>query len=279
MSMVARVDWEAIEAREVKALELFREGARWVREAEKVTVLTGAGISVESGVPDFRSPRGVWAKFPIDEYGTIQAFHENPVKAWKLYRAIWKDIEGKEPNPAHLALSRLEEHGHLAGVVTQNIDNLHHKAGTRNVIEIHGDSRNLQCVYCGWVGLADVKKIMETEDVPRCPNCNKYVKPNVVFFGEDVRGIQEIEELLQGSDLMLVIGTSANVFPANTLPLRIKNAGGKVIEFNLKPSALSEGAIGLGFWSLERSAPDLLVLGPAGKTLPAFVDLVIKERD
>ena len=277
--MEKRIDWASIEAKDKKALEAFKEGATWVRNAKKVSVLTGAGISVESGVPDFRSPQGVWARFPIDEYGTIDAFYKNPEKAWELYRAIWKDIEDKKPNPAHIALARLEENGYVSGIVTQNIDNLHHKAGSKNVIEIHGDSRNLQCVFCGWVGPADVSRLMSSKEVPKCPECGKYLKPNVVFFGEDVRGLEEINELLNGSDVMLVVGTSANVYPANTLPLRIKRAGGKVIEFNLKPSALSEGTIGFGLWDFGESALDLLVLGPAGKTLPAFADLVIGENN
>ena len=277
--MAARIlDFELVERGDPGALRTWEEALGWARSARKWAALTGAGVSVESGVPDFRSPRGVWARFPVEEYGTIEAFHRDPAKAWRLYRAIWEDVGGKEPNPAHLALARLEREGRLAGLVTQNIDNLHQKAGSRRVIEIHGDSRNLQCVKCGWVGPALVEELLASKEVPLCPRCGCALKPNVVMFGEDVRGQAEIEELLEGCDLMIVAGTSAEVYPANLLPSRVAAAGGKVIEFNLAPSALTEGRVGGGIFG-ESLPSDLLVLGRASRTLPAFAGALLGKED
>ena len=272
------VEFDDVERGDPWALRSWKEAVGWARSAWKWAALTGAGVSVESGVPDFRSPRGVWARFPVEEYGTIEAFHRDPAKAWRLYRAIWEDVGGKEPNPAHLALARLEREGRLAGLVTQNIDNLHQKAGSRNVIEIHGDSRNLQCVRCGWVGPARVEELLASREVPLCPECGFPLKPNVVFFGEDVRGQPEIEELLEGCDLMFVVGTSAQVYPANLLPARVAAAEGKVIEFNLVPSALSEGRVGGGIFGESRPS-DLLILGKASRTLPAFADALLGGKE
>ncbi len=273
--MSARIlDFDLVERGDPEALRAWEEALGWARSAEKWAALTGAGVSVESGVPDFRSPRGVWARFSMEEYGTIEAFHRDPAKTWKLYRAIWEDVGGKEPNPAHLALARLEREGRLAGLVTQNIDNLHQKAGSRNVIEIHGDTRHLQCVKCGWVGPVEVEEILASRQVPICPVCGYPLKPNVVMFGEDVRGLDEIEDLLQGCDLMLVVGTSAEVYPANLLPPRVSSAGGKVIEFNLAPSALTEGRVGGGIFGAGGTS-DLLILGKAGRTLPAFAEALL----
>jgi len=273
------VEFEKVESGgDSSALEVWEEALRWARSARKWAALTGAGVSVESGVPDFRSPQGVWARFSMEEYGTIEAFRRNPAKAWRLYRAIWEDIGDKEPNPAHLALARLEREGRLAGLVTQNIDNLHQKAGSRRVIEIHGDSRSLQCVECGWTGPARVEELLASPEVPLCPKCGYPLKPNVVMFGEDVRGTEEIEDLLEDCDLMLVVGTSAEVYPANLLPARVARSGGRVIEFNLAPSALTEGRVG-GFFPGEGVTSDLLILGKAGRSLPAFAEAVLGKDD
>jgi NAD-dependent deacetylase len=242
--------------------EAWRALVSAVRSASKATALTGAGISVESGVPDFRSESGVWARYPVEEYGTIDAFTEHPEKAWRLYRAIWADLAGKQPNPGHQALSDLEHAGHLAGIVTQNIDGLHQRAGSRNVIEMHGDVRGLQCIECGWVGPADPDALVADTSVPRCPQCGCPLKPNAVFFGELVRGLPEIDRLLEGCDMMLVVGTSALVFPASQLPDWVASRGGRLAEFNLSATA--------------RDAA-FSVLGPAGRTLPHLARDVLAE--
>ncbi len=262
--------YEDVERGEREALEVWEEALAWARESGKSAALTGAGISVESGVPDFRSPQGVWARFPVEEYGTIEAFFVNPPKAWRLYRAIWGDIGGKEPNGAHRALAELERAGRLAGLVTQNIDNLHHAAGSRAVIEIHGDARRLQCVRCGRLEQADPEALLASTEVPHCADCGSPLKPNVVFFGEAVRGFTEIDALLADCELMVVAGTSSSVWPANTLPLTVARAGGRVIEFNLSAERAPEAPA-----LSERTLPDILVLGEAGTTLPAFASALL----
>lgn len=239
-----------------RSLEIWRSVVEGVRWADKVAALTGAGISVESGVPDFRSEDGVWTRFPVDQYGTIDAFLEDPERAWRLYRAIWQDVGGKQPNPGHEALAALEQSGHLHGIVTQNIDGLHQRAGSRNVIEMHGDVRHLQCIGCGWVGPADPDELAASTDVPRCPECGRPVKPNAVFFGELVRGLPEIDQLVEGCDVMLVVGTSALVFPASQIPDWVASRGGRIVEFNTSRTALDA---------------TVSILGPAGRSLPRLV--------
>lgn len=234
-----------------------------MRGTRRAVALTGAGVSVESGIPDFRSPGGVWERFPVSEYGTIEAFEVDPDKAWCLFRAIWDDLEGAEPNPAHRALARLEEAGRLAGVVTQNIDGLHQAAGSRDVREIHGDCRRLQCIRCGWVGPVRLDEIRADPRTPSCPECAEAVKPNVVVFGEAVRGLHGIMDHVEGADVILVVGTSANVHPASLLPRIVADEGGAVLEFNTEPTELTD------------AVPGLLIEGPAGTTLPAFAEAVL----
>jgi NAD-dependent deacetylase len=234
-----------------------------MRASRKAVALSGAGISVESGIPDFRSPGGVWERFPVEEYGTIQTFLLDPDKAWDLFRAIWEDLEGAEPNPAHRALARLEDAGRLAGVVTQNIDGLHQAGGSRVVHEIHGDCRRLQCIRCGWLGPVRLDEIRADPRAPRCPSCGDVVKPNVVVFGEAVRGYDGIADLAEGADVILVVGTSATVHPASQLPRLVSDRGGTVVEFNVEPTELTG------------TATDCLVRGPAGTTLPAFAEAVL----
>jgi NAD-dependent deacetylase len=248
----------------------LKEAAEAVAKARRAVAFTGAGISVESGIPDFRSPGGLWTVFAPDEYATIEAFAETPEKAWKLFRAIGKTIAGARPNPAHEALAALEAAGRLAGVITQNIDGLHQAAGSRNVVEVHGDHRRLQCLSCGRLSPMP-ESLLDGGSVPACASCGSPLKPNVVLFGEGVRGLEDVQALIAGCDLLLVVGTSAQVYPAAGIPPAVKRDGGRVLEFNLEPTPLSEGGVELRFWGAHPVEPvsDWLFLGPAGKTLPA----------
>lgn len=241
------------------------EAARRLRAARHPAALTGAGISVASGIPDFRSPGGLWSIFPPEEYATLGAFRRDPGKAWRLYRTLGETLRGKHPNPAHTALARLEAVGRLRLIVTQNIDGLHQAAGSQAVIEIHGDHGRLQCVECGHLEAVREERIAGTT-VPRCPSCGAALKPNVVLFGEPVRGLERIEPALERCDLLLVAGTSALVHPAAALPALVHARGGLVLEFNLEETALS--------WS---GVTDFLFLGPASVTLPLLVDAVLRE--
>lgn len=194
------------------------------KKSRKSAAITGAGISVESGIPDFRSPGGLWTVFSPEEYATIDVFIENPAKAWKLYREMGRTLEGKRPNAAHIALARLEAADRLVGVVTQNVDGLHQSAGSKNVIEVHGNHRNLHCIQCGHLEPAVREHLLGT-DVPRCL-CGFPLKPNVVLFGEPVRNLDQILSLLSDCDALLVIGTSAQVYPVAALPANVKASGG-----------------------------------------------------
>lgn len=223
--------------------------------------LTGAGISVGSGISDFRSPGGLWSVFEPDEYATLNVFLREPEKAWRLYRALGRELQGKRPNAAHRALAELEQKGLLDGVVTQNVDSLHQRAGSRTVFEIHGDHQHLHCLQCG--ALVPVRDDhYQVQTLPLCSSCDYPLKPNVVLFDEPVRGFAEIETFLSGCDLLLVIGTSAQVYPAAGLPLLVKQNGGKIVEFNREPV--------LGVDSRNRFITDFFFRGDVGRTLPLF---------
>jgi NAD-dependent deacetylase len=237
--------------------------------------LTGAGISVESEIPDFRSPGGLWTVMSPEEYATFDVFVNDPQKAWKLYRAIAESVDGAEPNPAHRALADLERAGKLKGVVTQNVDGLHRAAGSENVIEMHGEHQHLQCIKCQ--GLVEVEREHFTStEVPRCASCDYPLKPNVVLFGEAVRGFDEIEALLDDCDLLMVIGTSAKVYPAAGLPTMVKARGGLIYEFNTEPTSLTRGETGSGFFEVitgigdDSTGSDYLFLGKASETMTLF---------
>jgi NAD-dependent deacetylase len=236
-----------------------------LREEHPVVALTGAGISVESGIPDFRSPGGLWARFDPYEYASLSCFIDRPEKAWELYRELGGTVRGKLPNPAHEALARLERAGLLSGVVTQNVDGLHQAAGSRQVLEIHGDHSHLQCLQCGRLEPFEPHHL-EPGPVPRCETCGFPLKPNVVLFEEPVRDMGRILALVRDCRLLLVVGTSAEVVPASALPGEVLRRGGSLLEFNLEPTQLTLEGLG------PRGA---LVRGPVGTTLPAVVAPVL----
>lgn len=237
-------------------------------KARNAVALTGAGISVESGIDDFRSPGGLWSKFSPDEYATLHTFRTNPAKAWQLYRALGQGIIGKKPNPAHHVLAQLEKRNLLKGVVTQNVDNLHQDGGSGKVLEIHGDHKHLQCLGCGDISPMPAR-VLDDPSVPHCQHCSHPLKPNVVLFGENVRYMEEIQVLVQRCDLLLVIGTSAQVYPAAALPEQVKNMGGLIYEFNLEETVLSrtENHSSIG--------SDYLFQGSASRMLQLFYEAVV----
>jgi NAD-dependent deacetylase len=159
--------------------------AELVRARGPVVVLTGAGISTESGIPDFRSPTGIWARYDPQEYATIDAFHADPVKVWGFYALRFRALTEAEPNAGHIALAELERAGLVRAVVTQNIDLLHERAGSRDVVEVHGSIRTSSCLRCGSrYPLQEVLRQVEADGFPRCTECQEVLKPDVVFFGE-----------------------------------------------------------------------------------------------
>lgn len=247
------------------------EAVALLKTAAWPAALTGAGISVGSGIPDFRSPGGLWSVFSPEEYATIEVFHRHPAKAWELYRALGKTLLGKKPNPAHRALAKLEQHGWLNGIVTQNIDNLHQQAGSRRVFEIHGDHQHLQCLQCEHLQPIEPAHY-QAAVVPRCQQCGFPLKPNVVLFGEAVRDLEAIHAFIAACDLLLVIGTSAQVYPAAALPAIVRNNGGRIFEFNREPTLSPEDH------GITQHPGDFLFQGDVGLTLPMLAEACLAHR-
>jgi NAD-dependent deacetylase len=198
-------------------------------------VLTGAGISTESGIPDFRSSTGLWAEFDPLEYATLEAFRADPEKVWRFYGPRYAVLTEAEPNAAHRALAELERAGHVRAVVTQNIDLLHERAGSGDVIEVHGSIRTASCPVCGLRHeLAEVLEVLAVEPVPRCRECGSVLKPDVVFFGELLTetAIDRAYELARSARLLLVVGSSLEVHPVAGLPGETLAAGGALAIVN-----------------------------------------------
>ncbi len=203
--------------------------------ARSVVALTGAGISVPSGIPDFRTPRtGLWANVNPMEVAHIDAFRGDPVRFWRFYGERFATLGEKQPNGAHRALVALEAAGALDGVITQNIDMLHRKAGTIELVEMHGSIATCTCPACAGigVGLEEVRSRLEREPdgVPRCEDCAGPLKPDVVLFGEmlDAAALRRAAELCEGAELLLCIGSSLEVHPVAGLPLLTRRSGGSL---------------------------------------------------
>lgn len=206
--------------------------AELIGSAERVVALTGAGISVPSGIPDFRTPgEGLWAKVDPMKVATIDAFHRDTRAFWEFYRPRFDLLGDKLPNPAHEALAELERRGRLQAVITQNIDRLHRAAGTRELIEVHGSIATSSCTTCGssWP-LEQVEALFDSDGIAVCAACSGKVKPDVVLFGEmlPVTAIERARELAEGADLMLCIGSSLEVYPAAGLPELTLQSGGRL---------------------------------------------------
>lgn len=207
--------------------------AELIAGSERVVALTGAGISVPSGIPDFRTPgKGIWSKVDPMKVASIDAFHRDTRRFWEFYRPRFEMLGDKLPNPAHLALAELERCGRLDAVITQNIDRLHRKAGTRELVEVHGSIETSSCTTCGasWT-LEQVEALFDPEDgIASCSGCMGKVKPDVVLFGEmlPVAAIERARELAESTDLMLCVGSSLEVFPVAGLPELTLAAGGQV---------------------------------------------------
>lgn len=223
----------------VDRAEVARAAAA-VAAAKRVICLSGAGISVPSGIPDFRSPGGLWTRMDPMEYGTIEALHGDPAKVWSLFREIEAVSRGARPNPAHDALARLEASGVVHRIITQNIDGLHQAAGSERVTELHGNGRRTRCMRCSRTA-ERTPDAAPTTEVPLCP-CGGVLKLDVILFGESlpVDAIRTAVAAAEAADLILVVGTSATVVPASTIPLLVLSHGGRILEMNLERTVLSD---------------------------------------
>ena len=228
--------------------------------AGSCVALTGAGISVASGIPAFRGSQGLWDKYDPFLYAEIGNFRRQPEKSWEMLAEMLRVVERAVPNPAHRALAELEEMGLLRAIITQNVDSLHQAAGSRRVMEFHGANRRLICLECGFEDR--LQPLNEYDRLPpRCPECNTVLKPDVVFFGEAIPPavLTESTQEAEKARLMLVIGTSANVYPAAEMPLLTLHSGGRVLEINLEKTPLTH------------KVAELTIFAPADEVLPEIL--------
>ncbi len=223
-----------------------RELAELIRTRQPCVVLTGAGVSTESGIPDFRSPGGLWAQFDPLDYGSLESFRADPARVWRFYAPRFAMLTEAEPNDAHRVLAELERRGLVRAVVTQNIDLLHERAGSKEVVEVHGSIRTSTCPVCGVrYPLAQVLPLIESGGgAPRCPACSAVLKPDVVFFGELLpeREIDRAFEFAREARLLLVVGSSLEVHPVAGRPAETLAAGGKLAIVNRGPTPLDDRA-------------------------------------
>jgi len=234
-----------------------------LQEASRVAVLTGAGISAESGIPTFRGEEGLWKKYRPEELATPAAFSQDPKFVWEWYDWRRGIFAQKEPNPGHKVIARWEETFPTFSLITQNIDGLHQKAGSKNIWELHGNIWKLRCTEEGTI--TENYETPLKEIPPLCPNCGALLRPHVVWFGESLSPtiLQKSIQLSSECDVMFVIGTSAVVQPAASLPFEASEAGAKIVEINPDPTPLSLYA-------------DFSIRGKSGEILP-LIDEELKK--
>ncbi|HQO40872.1 MAG TPA: NAD-dependent deacylase [Spirochaetota bacterium] len=243
-------------------MDRLEEAAAIIRKSRNMIALTGAGVSVESGIPDFRSAGGLWDKYDPAIYASIQSFNSMPETVWKMIFEMIELTETAKPNSAHYALAELESMNFLKALITQNIDNLHQEAGSKNVIEFHGNASHLQCLRCGKEYEASGFD-MSGKKIPLC-SCGNILKPSVIFFGEMIphEALSRSAFYASRADVVIVAGTSAVVYPAAAIPQQARVNGAKIIEFNIEETGLTE------------TGTDIFIHGSAGRTLPRLVELL-----
>lgn len=241
----------------------IQKAKEMVAKASKISALTGAGISVDSGIPDFRSEGGLWKRFDPLEHATLESFMRNPTKFWTMGRELAETIIKAKPNSAHLALAQLEEQGKLTGVITLNIDNLHQSAGNKKVIELHGNYLSAHCIECNseYFGKKVHESVAQGEIPPKCEKCGGILKSEAILFGEPLPEVPMAKavELCRNTELMIVIGSSLTIYPAAFLPQLARNAGAKIILINLEGTN-------------KDGVADVVLQGRATDILPAITE-------
>jgi NAD-dependent deacetylase len=242
--------------------------ASWLAGASRGVVFTGAGISTESGIPDFRSPGGIWTRYDPRQFTYQRYVAETEVRklAWSVFRD--RALTKAEPNAGHRAIARLEELGVVRGVVTQNVDGLHQDAGARNVLELHGTSKFVVCLSCGsrWPTPEIHARVEAGEDDPRCVHCEGILKRATVSFGQQLPPdvVDEAHRWSMEADVFVVVGSSLVVYPAAAMPAEAKNAGARLVILNREPTPLDDLA-------------DAILNDEAGPTLTAIVGRVEQQ--
>lgn len=242
--------------------DLLTKAADIILHSKHTTAFTGAGMSVESGIPPFRGREGLWSRYDpgcLD----LDAFYRDPEQTWKLIKEIFYEFFGRaKPNPGHISLTEMEKAGNLKAVITQNIDSLHHQAGNRNIIEFHGTSGKLKCIRCDKVVLFEPSYLKQLP--PLCRSCGGVLKPAFIFFGEAIPydAYEASMKEARIADVFLVIGTTGEVVPASSIPWQAKTHGAVIIEINTEPSAYTY------------AITDVFLSGKAGDILPILVKKV-----
>lgn len=246
---------------------LLDQAAQIIRQSQRGVALTGAGVSTPSGIPDFRSADiGLWQHHDPMEVASLTAFRHHPKRFFDWARPLLKTILESRPNPAHNALAALQNAGHLQGIITQNIDGLHQKAGSHPVIEVHGTLETATCTQCyrEYRSSDYLPAFLENRDIPRCEACGGVLKPNIVLFGEQLpwQAWEAAERLTLTSDFMLVAGSSLAVTPVAQLPVKAANRGAAIIIVNHTPTYMDERA-------------DVVLRGDVAVLLPKLAERVL----
>ena len=248
----------------------YAEAADILSHSSYAVALTGAGISTPSGIPDFRSPTsGLWAHSDPMAVASLAGFRLKPELFFAWIRPLARTIRDAQPNPAHLALARMEEMGILRAVITQNIDVLHTRAGSKHVLEVHGHMREATCGACFRIWPTDIflEQFIETGEVPHCPECGGVLKPNVILFGEQLpmKILREAEQAAHECDAMLVVGSSLEVAPAADLPREALARGARLVIINFEPTYVDGRA-------------DVVINDDAAVVLPRLLELLDKRQ-
>ena len=242
-------------------MQIYRQFSELLLESRYAVALTGAGISVESGIPDFRGKNGLWSRLDPFEYGHINSFRSNPAKVWKMLLEMGALVESVGPNQGHIALAELEKLGIIKMVITQNVDSLHQRAGSSNVVEFHGNFRRMHCDRCL---KSYLREDISLEKLPPVCSCAGPIRPDIVMFGEGIPP-EEYSRALDAAgkcDLMLVVGTSASVSPASELPRIARKNRAHILEINPVASELT------------RMVTELHIMGPAGESLRNILKII-----
>lgn len=245
---------------------MLEEVAKLVRKARRVAVLTGAGISAESGVPTFRGKEGLWGKFRPEELATMDAFLANSKIVWEWYNWRRRLIGEVEPNPGHYALAKLPKFFEEFTLITQNVDGLHRMAGSENVLELHGNIHRNKCVNCGKL-YEEIAEI-DPDNIPTCDSCGGKIRPDVVWFGEMLpeRVINQAFQKSEEADVFFSVGTSAIVHPAASLPLAARRNNATIIEINPDRTPISD-------------LVDYYFAARSGELLPSLITLLKNAAD
>jgi len=250
-----------------QAISAIEFAADLLRQAERAVVLTGAGISTPSGIPDFRSEgTGLWSRDEPMEKASLNTFRTAPEQFFQWFRPLARQIFYAQPNPAHIALAELEKAGRLRLIITQNMDNLHQKAGSQHVVEMHGTVATLSCTecFCKVGGENYQEAFVDRGTIPHCPKCGGILKPDVILFGEQLpqKAWMEAQREVRQCDLMLVVGSSLEVLPVAGLPMQALDRGAHLVIINNTSTYLNVRA-------------DLAILEDVAQVLPMIAERVI----